>query len=59
MRLTVYDVTGRLVEQLVSDVKPAGEHFVEWTGVNAASGVYFYRLEAGTITETRKMMLVK
>jgi hypothetical protein len=59
VRLSIYDVSGRLVERLVAEVQAAGEHIVEWNAVGLASGMYFYRIEVGNITETRKMMLIK
>jgi photosystem II stability/assembly factor-like uncharacterized protein len=57
--LDVYDAGGRLICNLVSGVKSEGEHSVTFDGSRLPSGVYFYRLEAGEHTETRKMMLVK
>ena len=59
VRLSVYDVSGRLVELLVSEVKPAGEHVVEWDAKVVASGIYFYRIEVGSFTKTRKMILIR
>ena len=59
VRLTVYDVQGKLVERLVGGTKPAGEHVVEWDATGRPSGIYFYRLVAGAYTETRKMILLK
>jgi hypothetical protein len=63
--LRVYDVSGRVVRTLVdSKHMSAGEHFADWTGENeagepAASGVYFYRVEAGRNVETRRMVLLR
>ncbi len=59
VRLTVFDLTGRLLEVLVSQEQSPGIHRVTWDGTPHLSGVYFYRLEAGTFTETRKMTLAK
>jgi hypothetical protein len=59
VRLSVYDVGGRLVEKLVDGVQPAGEHVVEWDARNLPSGIYFSRLEAAGVVETRKLVLVK
>jgi flagellar hook assembly protein FlgD len=52
------------VRTLVDGEKPAGPHSAVWDGRDdsgspAASGVYFYRLQAGNVTETRKMVLIK
>jgi hypothetical protein len=61
--LEVFDVSGRVVRVLeTGTVTPAGQHHVIWDGRGAtgrlvASGVYFYRLEAGAYTETQQMML--
>jgi hypothetical protein len=59
VRLAVYDVSGRLVDVLEEGVRPAGEHAVEWSAQGIASGVYFYRLEAGDVTVTRKVVLLR
>ncbi len=57
--LSVYDVSGRLVDRLVSDTRPAGQHLVEWDASGFASGIYFYRMVVGDFSETRKMILLK
>jgi len=62
--LTVYDVAGRRVATLVSEFRRAGHWSVPWNGTDfsgrrIASGVYFYRLQAGAFVETRKMVLLK
>lgn len=64
VRLTIYDVGGRAVRELVRAVQPAGRHTARWDGrdaerVPAASGVYFCRLEVGGSVQTRKMVLLK
>jgi len=57
--LSIYDVQGRLVERLVSGVQNSGDHSVTWNASGVASGIYFYRLTAGSFTETRKLVLLK
>jgi hypothetical protein len=57
--LSVYDVRGKLVESLVSRSQGAGEYVVEWDAGSVPSGVYFYRLQTGDFSETRKMILLK
>lgn len=57
--LKVYDVLGRLVRTLVDRVESAGSYKVEFDAADLPSGVYFYRLEAGTYRKTRKMLLLK
>jgi hypothetical protein len=59
VKLSVYDVTGKLVDRLVARVQPAGEHVVEWNARGFSSGIYFYRIEVGDFTETRKLILLK
>jgi hypothetical protein len=56
--LTIYNVIGQVVDEF-SGNGIAGTNTVEWDASNRASGVYFYRLDAGNFTQTRKMMLVK
>jgi hypothetical protein len=62
--LRVYDVSGGLVRTLVDRVHSAGAFDARWDGRDAhgiavASGVYFYRMEAGVFTQTRRMVLLK
>lgn len=57
--LSVYDISGREVIKLIDEVKVAGNYSVEFNGNNLSSGAYYYRLTAGNITETKKMMLIK
>ena len=64
VRLSIYTVDGRRVATLVDEVRGPGLHEVLWSGADdagrrAASGVYFYRLDAGPHTQVRKMTLVK
>ncbi|MEP0861173.1 MAG: T9SS type A sorting domain-containing protein [Ignavibacterium sp.] len=57
--LKVYDVLGNEVATLVDEEKPAGVYEVEFDASHLASGVYFYKLNAGSFTETKKMLLIK
>ncbi len=62
--LRIYDAAGRLVLVLIDGHRPAGRYEVTWdgragAGRTAASGVYFYRLNAGAFEKTRKMVLLK
>jgi serine protease len=57
--LKVYDVRGQVVAVLVDRTLGAGIHTELWDGRGHPSGVYFYRLEAGAFTETRKMIMLK
>ncbi len=57
--LKVYDVLGTEIETLVNEGKPVGTYELNWNGANLPSGVYFYRLQAGSFVQTRKMILLK
>ncbi len=57
--LKVYDELGRLVRTLVNDRQTAGTHSVTFNASNLSSGVYFYRLTAGSYVQTKKLMLLK
>ena len=62
--LTIYNILGQEVKVLVDEVKEPGYYSVNWDGRDAvgsdvASGVYFYRLDAGTFRSTKRMMLMK
>ena len=57
--LKVYDVLGNEVVTLVDEVKPAGTYQVKFGGNNFSSGIYLYRLTAGSFIETKKMILLR
>ena len=59
VQLKVYDVLGNLVATLVNDEKPAGFYEVEFGASNLSSGIYFYKLTAGSFVETKKMILLR
>ena len=57
--LVIYDVLGRRVETLVNGEKQPGHYEVTLDASRLASGVYLYRLQAGSFSETRKLAFVK
>ncbi len=57
--LKIYDVLGREVRTLVNESQHSGNHSVNFSDKNLSSGVYFYRLEAGIFTETKKLVLLR
>ena len=58
-KLTVFNIMGEAVANLVDGVVPAGGHTVSWNAANMPTGVYFYRMESGNFSQTRKLLLVK
>ncbi len=58
-RLSIFDSAGRLVDLLLDAHVAAGRHTLAWRPENVASGVYFYRLDAGSQRLLRKAMLIK
>lgn len=59
VKLQVYDILGREVETLVNTDQTAGNYEVEFDGANLASGLYIYRITAGSFTSVKKMLLLK
>jgi hypothetical protein len=59
VRLTVYDLLGKEIKVIVNTVLPAGRYKTDWNAQDYASGVYFYKLEAGSFTDRKKMVVVK
>jgi hypothetical protein len=59
VKLAVYNLLGEQVAVLINGVMSASSHTVTFNASNLASGVYFYRLEAGSTTIAKKMVLLK
>ncbi|MCX6162637.1 MAG: T9SS type A sorting domain-containing protein, partial [Ignavibacteriae bacterium] len=59
VKLTVFDALGREVESLVNERQSAGTYEVTFSGMNYPSGVYFYRLQSGDYTDTKRLLLLK
>jgi Secretion system C-terminal sorting domain len=57
--LKVYDILGREIKTLINEGQTAGSHSVLFDGSNLASGVYFYRLQAGSFIQTKRLILLK
>jgi len=57
--LKVFDVLGNEVTTLVNEEKPAGIYEVNFNAKGLSSGIYFYKLQAGSFIETKKMLLMK
>jgi len=61
--ITVYDVTGRRVAELMNDMMPAGHHDVRWSGQSergvTSSGVYFVRMDAAGRTFTHRVVVIR
>ncbi len=57
--LTIYDILGQKVSELVREKQDAGSYSVEFNASSLSSGVYYYKIEAGDFTSIKKMTLVK
>jgi len=57
--LKIFDLLGREVATIVSEKMSAGSYTRQWNAAEMPSGVYFYRLQAGSFTETKKLVLLK
>ena len=57
--ITVYDLQGRLITELINGNKVAGYYKLTWNATNQSSGIYFVRMKAGTYVSDQKIMLVK
>jgi len=57
--LKVYDILGKEIRTLVNEFVPAGNYEVEFNASQFPSGIYFYTINSGAFTQTRKMLLMK
>ncbi|MEO8513665.1 MAG: T9SS type A sorting domain-containing protein [Ignavibacteria bacterium] len=59
VKISIYDALGQNVSVLVNKSQNAGNYSIEWNAGNLPSGVYIYKIEAGSFTDSKKMILVK
>ena len=59
VKISVYDMLGREVTVLVNEVKTPGFYSVDFNSTGLSSGMYFYKMESGAFTDTKKLMLIK
>ena len=59
VRLVVFNARGQVVRTLVNGALPSGSHRVDFRADGLPSGAYFYRIDAGSFTQTKKMLLLK
>jgi len=59
IKLSIYDVLGREVATLVNEFKKGGRYIAAFNGSELSSGIYFYRIEAGSFSDVKKMILIK
>jgi hypothetical protein len=59
VKVEIFDILGRKIQTLVNETQAAGYHQVIWDGKDMPSGTYFYRIQAGDKSQTKKCLLLK
>jgi hypothetical protein len=57
--LKVYDILGRQIQTLINTVQTPGQYTITFNAQDLASGIYFYQLNAGSFSSTKKLILLK
>ncbi len=57
--IRVYDISGKMVAELVNEFKQKGSHTVQFNAASLSSGAYYYRIDANGFTDIKKMLLIK
>jgi len=57
--IEIYDILGRRVTALVNEEQPAGNYQAAWRADSVSSGIYYYRIQTGDFTKTKKMVVLK
>jgi hypothetical protein len=58
VKITVYDITGRLIATVLNERRPAGRHEVRWNVRGLPAGTYFYKMQAEKFEAVRKMLIL-
>ncbi len=59
MTIKIFNILGKEIATLINEQKEAGKHELDFDASGLNSGVYFYKIEAGSFIETKKMILMK
>jgi photosystem II stability/assembly factor-like uncharacterized protein len=59
VNISIFDITGRKIEEFINKIHNAGSYLVNWNGENYPSGIYFYRMTIGNSSITKRFCLVK
>jgi len=59
VRITIFNSLGKEIKTLVNESKSIGSHIIEFNGSELSSGVYYYKIEAGSFVQTGRMLLIK
>jgi len=59
VQIEIYNISGQKIERIINKKLPAGDHEIEFIASNLASGLYFYRMKAGSFQDIKKMILIK
>lgn len=59
IKIAVFNLRGQMVKELVNSIKMAGRYIITFKAINLASGLYFYRMEAGHFITVKRMLLIK
>ena len=57
--ISIYDINGKLIEELINNHKPAGSYTINWNPVNISSGIFFYKFKSGNFSAVKKCVLLK
>lgn len=64
VKIAIYDMLGRKIHELISQKQHAGNHSVQWNGIDSqgnkvSAGIYLYQIQAGDFVQTKKMLLLR
>jgi len=59
VKLRIYDISGKLIVELINEFLSEGKYEIKWNATNYSSGIYFYRIETENFSNTKKMILIK